>query len=168
MTGTRSAGSGPSGSPLRGLSDRINKYSEVLLFILIVGMILLTTLQIICRFFFEALIWSEELTRFMLVFSSLVGASIAFKRGSHIAITFFVHKLPRVLSKLIAIFVQILGIIFFAVMAWYGVVMMVSEGSQTTPAMGISMFWIYLMYPGMGIVILIHLVDGLYDVVRRR
>jgi len=104
----------------------------------------------------------------MLVFSSLVGASIAFKRGSHIAITFFVNKLPRVLNKLIALFVQILGIIFFAVMAWYGVVMMISEGSQTTPAMGLSMFWIYLMYPGMGIVILIHLLDGLYDVVRRR
>jgi TRAP-type C4-dicarboxylate transport system permease small subunit len=71
------------------------------------------------------------------------------------------------LNKIIAISVQILGILFFVIMAWYGGIMMISEASQSTPALGFSMSWIYLMYPVMGCVILIHLLDGLYDVIRR-
>jgi TRAP-type C4-dicarboxylate transport system permease small subunit len=132
-----------------------------------ITMIIITTMQVIFRFFFEALIWSEEITRFLLVFASLVGAAVAFKRGSHISITFFVNKLPLLLNKIIAISVQTLGILFFVIMAWYGGIMMISEASQSTPALGFSMSWIYLMYPVMGCVILIHLLDGLYDVIRR-
>lgn len=167
MEEKKTIGGGSSGSPLRSLSDRINKYSEILLFILMITMIIITTMQVVFRFFFEALIWSEEITRFLLVFASLVGAAVAFKRGSHISITFFVNKLPSLLNKIIAISVQILGILFFVIMAWYGGIMMISEASQSTPALGFSMLWIYLMYPVMGCVILIHLLDGLYDVIRR-
>jgi len=167
MEEKKTRGGGSSGSPLRSLSDRINKYSEILLFILMITMIIITTMQVIFRFFFEALSWSEEITRFLLVFASLVGAAVAFKRGSHIAITFFVNKLPSLLNKIIAISVQILGILFFVIMTWYGGIMMISEASQSTPALGFSMLWIYLMYPVMGCVILIHLLDGLYDVIRR-
>ena len=80
----------PSGSPLSLLcllSERVNALGEMLLFVLILAMVGITTMQVICRFFFTALTWSEELTRFLLVFASLVGASVGFKRGNHIAIT---------------------------------------------------------------------------------
>lgn len=154
-------------SPLLRLSDRINKLSEVVLFILIAGMIGITTLQIFCRFFLDALIWSEELTRFMLVAASLLGAAIAFKRGSHIAVTFLVAKLPSSLRKTLALLVQLIGIAFFFIVAYYGALLMKSESYQTTPAMGISMTWVYLMYPLIGGIILIHLVTGIREIIRR-
>lgn len=154
-------------SPLRKLSDKLNKISEVILFFLMVGMIGVTTMQIFCRFFLDALIWSEELTRFMLVGASLLGAAIAFKRGSHIAVTFLVQKLPTAIRKLVALIVQLIGIGFFFIVAYYGALLMKSESYQTTPAMGISMTWVYLMYPLIGGIILIHLISGLMDILRR-
>jgi TRAP-type C4-dicarboxylate transport system permease small subunit len=154
-------------SPLRKLSDKLNKISEVVLFLLMVGMIGVTTMQIFCRFFLDALIWSEELTRFMLVGASLLGAAIAFKRGSHIAVTFLVLKLPSAIRKLVALIVQLIGIGFFFIVAYYGAILMRSESYQTTPAMGISMTWVYLMYPLIGGIILIHLISGLMDIMRR-
>ena len=155
-------------SPLVRLSDYVNKISEIVLFTMMLAMIAVTTMQIICRLFFEALIWSEELTTYLLVASSLLGAAIAFKRGSHIAVTFLVHKLPLPLKKATELLVQGIGILFFFVVAYYGGVLMKSEAMQTTPAMGISMTWIYLMYPVVGSIVLLHLVAGLGGILGRK
>lgn len=146
---------------LSRISDKINHVSEIALFALMGLMITVTTLQVIFRFFFQALGWSEELTRFLLVLTSLVGTAIAFKRGSHIAVTAFVNRLPGPLKKLTGLMVHLCGLFFFGVVVRYGAILMRSEASQTTPAMGLSMSWIYAMYPVMGTVILIHLLDGL-------
>lgn len=155
-------------SPFLKLSDGINKISEVVLFVMMLAMITVTTLQIFCRIFFNALIWSEELTTYLLVASSLLGAAVAFKRGAHISVTFLVLKLPATLRKIVGMFIQCVGIFFFAVVAFYGAELMKSEATQTTPAMGISMTWIYLMYPVIGGIILLHLLAGFGEVLRRR
>ncbi|HPK06190.1 MAG TPA: TRAP transporter small permease [Aminivibrio sp.] len=155
-------------SPLLQLSDAVNTVSEVVLFGMILAMIAVTTLQIVCRIFFDALIWSEELTTYLLVASSLLGAAVGFKRGSHIAVTFLVNKLPETHRKAVSVFVQCLGVFFFAVVAYYGADLMKSEAMQTTPAMGISMTWIYVMYPVIGGIILLHLLAGFGDILGRR
>ena len=150
------------------LSNYVNKISEAVLFAMIMIMIVVTTLQVICRMFFDALIWSEELTTYLLVASSLLGAAVGFKRGAHIAVTFAVNKLPGLARKAVSIFVQLVGVAFFAVVAYYGAVLMKSEAMQTTPAMGISMTWIYSMYPVIGGIILLHLLAGFSDILGRR
>ena len=150
------------------LSDNINRISEAVLFCMIMIMIAVTTLQVICRMFFDALIWSEELTTYLLVASSLLGAAVGFKRGAHIAVTFAVNKLPGAARKAVSIFVQLVGVTFFTVVAYYGAVLMRSEAMQTTPAMGISMTWIYCMYPVIGSIILLHLLAGSSDILGRR
>lgn len=148
-------------SLLHVVSDVVNLWSERLLFLLIVAMVIVTTAQVVFRFFFEALTWSEELSCFLLVFASLVGSSVAFKRGSHIAVTFLAEKLPVMLRKILATLVYILGCVFFVIVAVYGAGLMKSEAGQTTPALLISMKWIYLIYPVVGTVTTLHLVDGI-------
>ena len=151
---------------LQVLSDRVNRVSERLLFFLMLLMIGVTTAQVFFRFFFEALTWSEELSCFLLVLASLLGAAIAFKRGSHIAVPFLPQKLPGSLQKAMAVLVNLLGILFFAIVAYYGAVLMKSEAGQTTPAMMISMAWVYAMYPALGAVIMLHLAAGLGEIVK--
>ena len=154
-------------SPLLKLSDMLNRASEVALFAMMMAMILITLLQVVCRFFFDALIWSEEVVCFLLVAASLLGAAIAFKRGSHIAVTSLVLKLNPGLQKALSVFVQLIGIVFFVIVAWYGGVLTKSESFQTTPAMGISMSWIYVMYPLIGGITLVHLAAQLHETFRR-
>jgi TRAP-type C4-dicarboxylate transport system permease small subunit len=67
-----------------------------------------------------------------------------------------------------AVLLQLVAIAFFGIVAWYGGVLMVSESGQTTPALGISMTWVYLMYPVMGAVVMIHLLDGLWVILKGR
>jgi len=123
-----------------------------------------TFLQVVFRFFFTALTWSEELSSFLLVWVSLLGTAVAFKRGSHIAVTFVLDRLGPLARRLVQTLVALLGLAFFGIVVWYGGVMMGSEASQVTPAMGLSMRWIYLMYPIAGVIIVLHIVDSLVAV----
>nr|WP_321499701.1 TRAP transporter small permease [uncultured Dethiosulfovibrio sp.] len=148
---------------LRKLSFNVNRVCEVTLFSLMVFMVGLTMAQIICRVFFQALVWSEELVRFSLVASSLVGASVAFYRGSHISISFLTDRLPSALRLVVQVAVRLGSVAFFVVVAWYGWVLMGTEAFQTTPALGISMRWVYAMYPLFGSIIILHLIAGFAD-----
>lgn len=148
---------------LRKLSFTVNRICEVTLFSLMVFMVGLTVAQIICRVFFQALVWSEELVRFSLVAASLVGASVAFYRGSHISISFLTDRLPSALRLVVQVAVRLGSVAFFVVVAWYGWVLMGTEAFQTTPALGISMRWVYAMYPLFGSIIILHLIAGFAD-----
>lgn len=163
MTAERHPG-GASRPLLQVLSDSVNLWSERALFALMLLMISVTTAQVIFRFFFEALTWSEELSCFLLVLVSLLGAAIAFKRGSHIAVTFVTQRLSGGKRKALAILVNLLGILFFGIVAAYGAVLVKAEAGQTTPAMMISMAWIYAMYPVLGSVVILHLVAGIGEI----
>jgi len=142
-------------------SDRINGWSEKLLFGLMVAMIFFTTIQVVFRVFFTAISWSEEITCFLLVYASLVGAAVAFKRGAHIAVTFIVQRLPKAGQKTLAVGVHLLGIVFFAVIAIYGALLMKTESHQTSPALQIPMIWVYSVFPVLGAVIILHLLAGI-------
>jgi TRAP-type C4-dicarboxylate transport system permease small subunit len=148
-------------------SDRINAWCEKALFTLMVAMIFFTTLQVITRVFFTALSWSEEITCFLLVYASLVGAAVAFKRASHIAVTFIVQRLPEGSQKALAVLVHLLGIGFFGVIAIYGLLLMKSESHQTSPALMIPMVWVYLIFPVLGAIIILHLLAALGQTLKR-
>ncbi len=163
-------GGAPNPAPpslLLAWSDRINGWCEKALFGLMLAMIFFTTLQVITRVFFTALSWSEEITCFLLVYASLVGAAVAFKRGSHIAVTFIVENLPAGVQKALAILVHLLGISFFGVIAIYGILLMKTESQQTSPAMMIPMMWVYFIFPVLGGVIILHLLAGLGQTLKR-
>ena len=152
---------------LHRLSDKANSVTEALLFATMILMVTVTTLQVVFRFFFNALTWSEELSCFLLVLASLLGASVAFKKGNHIAVTFLLDKLSGAGKKLMQTLIGLLGFGFFAIVAYYGVVLMRAESGQLTPAMGLSMRWIYLMYPITGGLVMLHIADSIAAVWKR-
>jgi TRAP-type C4-dicarboxylate transport system permease small subunit len=169
MPAEQKPGGAPQSSPpflLLAWSDRINGWCEKALFGLMIAMIFFTTLQVVTRVFFTALSWSEEITCFLLVYASLVGAAVAFKRGSHIAVTFIVQQLPSGVQKSLTLLVHLLGIGFFGVIAVYGVLLMKTESLQTSPAMMIPMIWVYLIFPVLGGIIILHLLAGLERTLR--
>ncbi|MBA1334168.1 MAG: hypothetical protein HPY66_1877 [Firmicutes bacterium] len=54
----------------RRISDAIDQAISKIVFIAIAGMILSITMQIVFRVFFSALTWTEELSRYLLVWST--------------------------------------------------------------------------------------------------
>jgi TRAP-type C4-dicarboxylate transport system permease small subunit len=129
-------------------------------------MIAVTTLQIVCRIFFDAPHWSESSPP---IYSSRhpFSARRGLQKRSHIAVTFLVNNSLNSSEKPSPFFVQCLAC-FSLRRRLYGAELMKSEAMQTTPAMGISMTWIYVMYPVIGGIILLHLLAGFGDILGRR
>jgi len=148
------------------LSDRINTACEVGLFATLTLMTAITILQIACRMWFRALTWSEEATCFLLVLASFLGTAVAFKRGAHLAVGFLLDALPNSVKKSVLLAIELLGIVFFGVVAWYGAMFCAQERMQMASSMPISMGWIYLIFPFTGAVTILHLAERAESLLR--
>lgn len=132
---------------VKRLSDFLNVAATYVTFLLIVGMIAVITLQVIMRVFFTAGSWTEELARYLLVWSSFIAATIGFKRKAHIAVTFVVSALPRRVAAIVRAAAYVLAIVFFVVGIVYGVRLSSYQIFQVSPALGLPMRYVYLVIP---------------------
>ena len=111
-------------------------------------MTLIVLLGVVFRYILKApLPWSEELARYLMVWGASLGASVAYREGTHIAITLFVDKLHGETGKVITWFTQIIIIVFMAIVMVEGFILVSKLSGQTSPAMEIPMAWPYLAIP---------------------
>lgn len=76
------------------LSDVLDTICSYIIVVMLGAMVVITGAQIVCRMAFTALSWSEEATRYLLVWSSFLGASCVYKHSGHISITFIQDMVP--------------------------------------------------------------------------
>jgi TRAP-type C4-dicarboxylate transport system permease small subunit len=135
---------GPSlGAWLIGFLDGFN------LFLFIV-LIILATAQVLFRYVIRyPLPWTEELARFTLVWVTFLGAASATRRKLHLAVDFFIARLPFRASRAISFFFYLLILIFLATALWGALVMM----EESIPVFAGSSPWLSMMYLYLGAVI---------------
>lgn len=137
---------------IKKASERLNKVCTVLSVGLLGAMVVVTFVQIICRVFFTALSWSEELARYLLVWSTFIGAGCVYKAGGHISVEVVQNLFPPTVRKAFRIFVHILCGILFAIAVVYGIKYMGMVGTQKSAALHIPMKYMYAAIPvGCGI-----------------
>lgn len=146
------------------LSDFLDKICCKLIITILAIMVATTSLQIISRVFFSALSWSEELTRYLLVYLTFLGASSVYKRNGHISVLAIQQLLPPRFKRYISIIVIIIGSTFFTIATIYGLKYMGLQGNQLSAALRVPMKYIYMSIPiGFSIMIL-HSVDSVIKI----
>jgi len=152
---------------LNTVSEYADKATVYLVFLIMCGMVVTTTLQVICRVFFAALTWSEELSRYLLVWGAFFAAPLAYKRGNHIAITFVIEALPKKIHAAFVALSYLLSLVFFVITAYFGVEMIKMQVFQISPAMSIPMKYIYYSIPLSLVIMIIHALAGIARQIRR-
>ena len=132
---------------LKSLSNILDKILQIAVFILITGMIITVSLQIIARVFFTALSWTEEMSRYLLVWGSFLGAALAYHRGAHIAVTFVLERLSDKTRKWTIFVAHLSSLIFFILGFWYGIGMIKMQVFQVSPSLNLPMKDVYLVIP---------------------
>ncbi|APE32632.1 C4-dicarboxylate ABC transporter permease [Halomonas aestuarii] len=105
------------------------------------------TLQIVSRVFFEAVGWTEEVARFLLVWITFLGATLAFQRGRHIAVTFVVDALPDPLQRVARIAAVLVALGFMIALMVIGYRYMQVQSFQKSASLRLSMTWVYAVIP---------------------
>ena len=125
----------------------------------VAAMVLLTGAQIACRVWFTALAWSEELTRYLMVWATFLGASCVYRRMGHINVTIIRDLFPHSCRVAMQVVCHLLCAAFFIAAVVYGIDYMGMQSRQLSAALRIPMSYVYLAIPiGCGIMAF-HVVD---------
>ena len=106
---------------LRPLLHLIHRFEDSLLIVLLISMIVLASGQILMRNLLEmGYIWIDPLLRLLVLWTGLIGATVASRDNRHIRIDLLTHVLPRKLHLVIQVFVGLFTSFVCAVIAWHG------------------------------------------------
>ena len=108
--------------------------------------------------------WTEELAIYLLVWVSLLGATLAFRDRAHLGVDYFVGKLDPSARRLATIIAEVAVILFASFGLVYGGYMLVSEtlrSGQLTPAMGWKIGYFYSVVPLSGLFIVAFSLENL-------
>lgn len=62
--------------------------------------------------------WTEEIARYLLIGVTFIGAVMAVRKESHIAVELLYRYLPRKVRVALQIFVDVVALVFYASMSW--------------------------------------------------
>ncbi len=148
---------------LSRISHYCNRFAEGGCLALLVAMTIITFAQVFFRFVIvHSLPWSEEFSRYALVWASFLGASVALKRGLHIGVEAFVAKLSKEKKRWIYLITLTFIILFLLVVIIKGFQMASFNMRQLSPAMRIPMGFPYLAVPVGSLLMVLHLVNELF------
>ncbi|MCD1146634.1 TRAP transporter small permease [Peptoniphilus sp. KCTC 25270] len=131
---------------LRFLDENLEKYFGLAS---LVFMVLIITLQVLARFVGWSLPWTEEVTRYVMLWQIWLGASYAVKTDSHLRIEFIRDKFEGKSRIKMELIVTCVWLIFSLWLATKGtlVTRFILGSGQFSPAMQIPMGWAYASVP---------------------
>ena len=142
---------------LERLSDALNHWIEVLLFGLGISMAFIVATQVFFRYALnQSLFWSEELARFLLVWLTFLGATVAYRRKVHPGIDILYARMPPVLQKASVIMTHLASMALFAVMVFYGIQFAYFVRLQISPALYLPKWIVLSIIPLSGLVLMVH------------
>ena len=96
----------------------------------------------------HSILWVEEVSRYLMIWSSFLAASYALWQGEQLGMEFVVKLLPDRGRRAVRILTDVLCIGFLAVIAYQGFVwMMPQQLDQISPSLGITMAIPYAAIP---------------------
>ncbi|WP_319517564.1 TRAP transporter small permease [uncultured Martelella sp.] len=111
------------------------------------GLSLVITLQIVSRVAFTSVPWTEEVARFLLIWTTFLGATLAFQQGRHIAVSILRDRLPPLPRRIVALAGTLVILAFLVMLAIIGTRYMNVQSFQRSPSLRLSMFWVYAVMP---------------------
>lgn len=144
---------------------------KLILFICVVLFMLMTvvgTYQILVRYVFKSpSTISEELISYSFAWMSMFAASYIFGKRDHMRMVFFIEKFTKNAQKTVAIITEIVILLFaLGVLVGGGSYITSLSMTQMTPALKISMGYIYLVIPVCGIMTSIYSVLNVVDLMK--
>lgn len=151
----------PKEAPPPGRSAAL-RLEDVLAAAIMAALCLITLANVITRYFTSAsFAFTEEVSVYLVVVMTLVGASGAFLRGHHLAITFLVDRLPQGVRALQRLFALGCGAVMFGVLAWWGGLMWWDDfqSGLTSPGLGVPQWWYTAAVPLFSALIVLRLLQ---------
>jgi TRAP-type C4-dicarboxylate transport system permease small subunit len=150
------------------ISTKVSRISEKVVQVTLVGMVAIMTVIIIIQVFMRylflfSLSWSEEVARYLMIWVSFLGASLALKYGFHIGVEFIMNRIPEKIRGWVHLVAKIGILIFLIYFTIGGFQVSWAVRDQDSPALLFSMAYAYLSAPVGGLFMIIQLLNLLVE-----
>jgi TRAP-type C4-dicarboxylate transport system permease small subunit len=113
-------------------------------------MVTIAFINVITRYLFEfSFAFTEELTIYLFVWATLMGASIAFREGSHIVVSVIYNRFGIRSRKVLDILNAVISILFFSLLFYYSTLEVLDEIllGVKTEAISLPVWWFTIAMP---------------------
>jgi TRAP-type transport system small permease protein len=123
----------------------LRRTADILVCLLFVCMMCSVLLQVGGRYVFNySVAGTDEVARFAQVWMVMVGAGIAMRFGKHVAIDAVMSHMPLPFARILNVFITIGCVWFLAIVIMGAQPLMMVGQFETSPALGIPMWTMYL------------------------
>ncbi|MBE0585552.1 MAG: TRAP transporter small permease [Desulfofustis sp.] len=153
---------------VRQVEDWFSRIIGGFIGILLGLMVIIVFSNVIARYFLNSsLAWSEELSRFMLIWLAFLGSILAYIKNEHLGLDLLIF-LPVRPALIIRIIANLLALAALGVLLWGGwsITAHTMQSGWTSPALAIPYGIVYLVVPFSAVMLLLQGVLKLTDLIR--
>lgn len=133
--------------PITKIAHKMDKLIEYLMFLSLASMVLLVFINAVLRYVFnEGFAPSEELARYLFVWTIFLGAITAYKDDQHVGVDLITSRLKGVPKKIVELSGYVLVLVAVGVMTQGGLEFTIISLSSLGPATGIPFSFISISF----------------------
>lgn len=104
------------------LGERLNWVIERVCALLVAVMVLAVWLGVLARYVFnwQEITWTEEFARYVMIWAALLAVSCGVYHREHVGLMLLLESLPGKIHHLVRLVLDLIGIVFFAILVYYG------------------------------------------------
>ena len=150
--------------------ERLDQAARFLGVLLTAAIVVILLAQIGFRYFLNSsILWSEEVATWCMVWVVFIGSASIMRRWEHVNIPLLIQVLPLRVRPVLIIFAKLATCVAVAIIAWYGVQVVMGTFHIRSQTSGINSRWIKLAVPiGSSAMALFALNWAAHDLVRWR
>lgn len=125
---------------------------EIAVGAMLVAICVIVFVNVFFRYFLHiGLGWSEELARYLQVWMTFLGATVAVKRWAHFQLTIVDQVIPGAARRFTRVFAILVVMLLAAIMIKHGIDITRVTWNQASPVLGWPIGYLYLMAPVSGV-----------------
>jgi TRAP-type C4-dicarboxylate transport system permease small subunit len=149
---------------MKSIEKVVNVIENTMGMVILTVMVMIVALQVASRYLFPSPIsWTEEASRYCLIWLTFLGASMVIRTKGHFAVEYLLQKIHGRILVAVELFLLLMMVYFAAVMLYVCLEIMPIVHYQISPALQIPMSYVYAAIPVGSTFMLIHLVTVIIE-----
>jgi TRAP-type C4-dicarboxylate transport system permease small subunit len=129
----------------------------------------IVTTEVVLRYVFsQSLIFTEELSRYLMVWIVFLGSALAIRDGSHININFLTKRFNQRNQNWLRLSAHVLTLVFLVFVTIEGIKILPQQLYQMCITINISLFYFYLAIPVGSILMILFLLPTIKDILKEK
>ena len=143
---------------LRRFDRHFLRLNRALLMLLLALMAILVFANVVLRYTTgDSIVWAEELSRYLMIWLTFLGAGLVLRYGGHLAIDNLQNVASAGIGRLLRALIVLCIAGFALAMIWLGSLYILRAWDQTTPVMELPFGLVYSALPVGFVFLLLHL-----------